>query len=545
MAALGMMALVGWATRQPVLMGLRKSYIPMAPNTALGFLAMAASLGAIAAGWRRLSGGIALAVGTVASIRLVEYVSGLDLAADRLIVSVPSGRSALAPVGKMAMHTAIGFLAACLSMWAYASGGRRTRDLGGVAALIAGGTGLVFSLGYLFSPNAPLMYGSRAIPMALNTAIGFVVLGAGLVAAAGPASFPLRPLCGPTTRARLLRVFLPLVTATVGLVAWLTHVVDRSAGASSAAITSAALATASILVFGAICERIAGRVGAELERAEAELQRVNELLELKVEERTCDLRRALRDLQQGHDALQAAHRELKDAQARMLQQAKMASLGQTAAGIAHEINNPLAFVTNNIAVLRRDVSDVHDIMRLYQQAEHTLAEYQCDLMARIRLLSEEVDLPYVLGNLDGLLDRSRDGLKRIQKIVADLRDFAHLDEADEAEADLNAAVATTVGLMRCASASRGVALETDLAEIPALWCSGAKMNLALQNLVSNAIDACSEGGKVVVSTRRDGEGVRIEVRDDGAGIDPAIRDRIFDPFFTTKPIGAGRAWAWP
>ena len=188
-----------------------------------------------------------------------------------------------------------------------------------------------------------------------------------------------------------------------------------------------------------------------------------------------------------------AHAELKQAQSRMLQQAKMASLGQTAAGVAHEINNPLAFVTNNITVLQREVAGLHDIILLYQQADATLAADQRELLGRIRDLAEEVDLPYMLGNLDGLLDRSRDGLRRIQKIVEDLRDFAHLDEADLKEADLNAGVVATVGMMRSLADERRVALETDLAPLPRLACYPAKINLVVQNLLSNAIDACRRG----------------------------------------------------
>jgi signal transduction histidine kinase len=538
--AIGTMALAGWATQHPILLGLRARYIPMAPNTALGFIAMGAGLVTLATPWRRPACAIAFLVGLVATMRLVEFATGLDLAADRLFVRVPSGHSGLTPVGKMALHTAVGFVAASVSMATCALAARgRMRDIAGASALVAVGIGVVFSLGYLFSPNAPLMYGTQSIPMALNTALAFVVLGVGLVAASGPSSFPLARLCGPSTQARLLRIFLPLVSVTVGLVAWLTHLVDRSAGASSAAITAAFLATASIIAFGALCERLASWVGADLERTEAQLQRANDQLEDKVRERTADLERSLGDLQRTHAALQTAHLTLKDAQARMLEQAKMASLGQTAAGVAHEINNPLAFVTNNIAVLRRDVAGVHDIVRLYQQAEDTLALYQQELLARIRELSEEVDLPYVMGNLDGLLDRSRDGLRRIQKIVADLRDFAHLDEADVADADLNAAVLTTVGLMRSVATTRGVSLDTHLGDIPTLRCCGAKLNLVLQNLLTNAIDACADGGQVVVSTRRDGDAVQIDVSDNGSGIDPSIRDRIFDPFFTTKPVGSG------
>ncbi len=126
----------------------------------------------------------------------------------------------------------------------------------------------------------------------------------------------------------------------------------------------------------------------------------------------------------------------------------MASLGQTAAGVAHEINNPLSFVTNNISLLKREVTGLHDVVVLYQQAEQTLAQFQQDLHSKISELADELDLPYVLENLDGLLERSQRGLLRIQKIVADLRDFAHLEEAEFKEADLNAGISTTVRLMQ-------------------------------------------------------------------------------------------------
>ena len=221
----------------------------------------------------------------------------------------------------------------------------------------------------------------------------------------------------------------------------------------------------------------------------------------------------------------------------------MASLGQTAAGVAHEINNPLAFVTNNLAVLRREVGGLHDIVLLYQQAADTLEEYQRDLFTRISRLAEDVDLPFVLENLDDLLDRSRGGLLRIQKIVADLRDFAHLEEAEFKETDLNAGIATAVRLMRSQADAQEVALETDLAPVPLTTCFPAKINLVVQSLISNAIEACSPGGKVVVATRPlgdgEGEGTEIQVSDDGAGIAPGDRDKVFDPFFTTKPIGKG------
>lgn len=145
----------------------------------------------------------------------------------------------------------------------------------------------------------------------------------------------------------------------------------------------------------------------------------------------------------------------------------------------------------------------------------------------------------MLANLDGLLDRSRDGLKRIQKIVEDLRDFARLDEAEFKEADLNAGVTATVNILSGVATQRQVALEMELASVPKLSCYPAKINMVIQNLVLNAIDACAPGGKVVVRTRAEPEGAEVEVADNGCGIEPAIQSKIFDPFFTTTPIGEG------
>jgi len=550
-AVAGVAALAGWATGQSVLLGLRANYIPMAPNTALAFIVLGLGLFVAVSGSRGGRGfaglGAAL-VGLVGVLRLSEYASGGELAVDQWFFHVRGGQLGLAPIGRMSLPTAVAFVAASSAVVALAWPGRR-KLIGhavGVCGLVTGMTGLVFSLGYLFSPNAPLLYGSESIPMALNTALCFLSLGVGLAAAAGPGAFPLLRLSGSSIQARLLRIFLPLVVGTVGVVAWLTHLVTTTAGSSSAALATAALATAAIVLFGVICERIAGRVGGQIERAESALQQAHDLLEVKVEERTRELSRAnrelakaLRDTQLAHESLQQAHLQLQQAQSRMLQQARMASLGQTAAGVAHEINNPLAWVTNNFVMLKREVTGLHDLLLLYQQAEQTLAEYQRDLYARISDLAVEVDLPFVLENLGGLLERSRTGLLRIQKIVADLRDFAHLEEADFKEADLNAGISTTVRLMQSVADIRQITLETDLVPIPRAICSPAKINLVVQSLISNGIDASPVGGRVLIETRAVDDGIEIRVSDNGYGIAPAIRDRVFDPFFTTKPVGKG------
>jgi two-component system, NtrC family, sensor kinase len=550
-AVAGVAALVGWATGLHVLLSLRASYIPMAPNTALAFIVLGLGLLATVGGWRegrRFAGLGSALVGLVGVLRLIEFAGGAGFDVDRWFIRVHGGRFGLAPIGKMSLPTALAFVAASLAVATLAWPTRRALfgHLAGGCGVVTATSGLVFGLGYLFSPNSPLLYGTGSIPMALNTALCFVGLGVGIAASAGPSAFPLLRLSGPSTSARLLRTFLPLITGTVGVVAWLTHLVATTVGSSSTAITSAALATAAIVVFAAICERIAGQVGGQIERAEAELQQAHDLLEVKVEERTRELSRAnvelaeaLLGVRRAHESLQQAHLELMQAQSRMLQQARLASLGQTAAGVAHEINNPLAYVTNNLAVLRREVHGLHGLLVLYQEAEHTLLEYERELYARITDLAEEVDLPYILENLDDLLERSKGGLLRIQKIVANLRDFAHLEEADFQEVDLNDGINTTVCLMRNLADHRQVALETNLVPIPRTNCFPTKINLVVQSLIANAIDACPAGGRIVVETRPVGGGIEIQVSDSGSGIAPAIRDRIFDPFFTTKPIGKG------
>lgn len=565
--AIALAAWIGWATGLRVLAATRPMYMPMAPNTALCFFNMAIALAILTSRHEltpRVRVGVAATlagiVGVIGLARVVESLTRLELGVDRWFFLVPTEMLGLAPVGKMSLLTALAFVVASLGLILLTGQAtvRLVRDAAGMIGLVVIALGTTFLLGYLF--DAPLLYGGPTIPMALNTALSFVLLGTGIVAEAGTQSFPLRSLRGPSVHARLLREFLPFVSVLVFLVAWLIHGVTINVGDRAAALSSALAAVLAILLAGVICSRIARRVGGQLERAEQALQRAHQELEGRVTERTRELQMAKELLEErnrelqisaveletraasvrlAHQELQAAHHDLQKAESQLVESETLSAIGKMVAGVAHEINNPLAFVTNNVAVLQRDVGHLQSMLSLYQEAEGTLALHQRELLSRIRDLGEQIDLAYVLDHLGGMMVQSRDGLKRIQQIVKGLRDFARIDESELKEVDLNHGIASTVEIMRPLSIQQRVALETDLETLPPVTCFAAKINQVVLNLLVNAIDASPPGGLVTVRSRSTTGGVMIDVIDEGCGIDPAIRDKIFAPFFTTKAIGKG------
>lgn len=247
-------------------------------------------------------------------------------------------------------------------------------------------------------------------------------------------------------------------------------------------------------------------------------------------------RRAVeREFQHQQEKLDSAQQQLRDAQTHLVQSEKMASLGQLVAGIAHEINNPLAYVSNNVAVLDRDVHGLAGLVAEYRKALGS------SIPESIRQAEAKIDLEYSLENLDRLFVSTKQGLQRVREIVVGLRDFSRIDEKDRKLISPNDAIRTTLEMVRYQLRHKGINLVVELGELPLISCFAGKLNQVLLNIVMNAIQAVDTGATIKVRSwsNVDKNEVCVAVSDDGPGIPDSIRERIFDPFFTTKPQGLG------
>lgn len=265
----------------------------------------------------------------------------------------------------------------------------------------------------------------------------------------------------------------------------------------------------------------------------------NVILETKVKERT----KQLEDL---NEELQKALDELKNTQAQLVSAEKMASLGQLTAGIAHEINNPINFVSSNIAPLKRDFADLLELMSKYEVLNETGENIQKQIAA-IQDFKEEIDFDYLMEEINMLLDGIEEGAKRTAEIIRGLKTFSRLDEAELQLTNINDGLSSTLLLLNNMVRDR-IELETSLGQIPKTACYAGKLNQVFMNIVSNAIQAVEERiekepehkGKIQITTSLTPEGnIAIRIQDNGIGMTPETKAKIFEPFFTTKSVGAG------
>ena len=236
--------------------------------------------------------------------------------------------------------------------------------------------------------------------------------------------------------------------------------------------------------------------------------------------------------------LKELNSKLSDAQSKLIQSEKLASIGQLAAGVAHEINNPIGFIFSNFGTLEQYLEDLFQMLDAYEQAEASVSDGAA--LARIRSLKADLDIDYLKEDIPNLMRESRDGIQRVRKIVQDLKDFSRVDARQEWESvDLHAGIDSTLNIV-----NNEIKYKADVVKhygaLPEVQCLPSELNQVFMNLLVNAAHAITaERGTITISTGVDGPNVWVEVADTGAGIAQENLKRIFDPFFTTKPVGKG------
>jgi PAS domain S-box-containing protein len=228
----------------------------------------------------------------------------------------------------------------------------------------------------------------------------------------------------------------------------------------------------------------------------------------------------------------------------VVQNEKLASIGLLSAGVAHEINNPLAYVANNLVVLERDNKALMALLNIYDKTKERLAQIDPDSARQAQELADQIDLPYVRDNLDRVLTKTREGVQRVTRIVQSLRGLARTTKPDFEEANLTDIVEMSLDMIRGRLQRRGITVETDFSSSPKLRCVATQLGQVMLNLLVNSLQAIestnhSDGGLIRVSSRNQNGEMLIEVADNGPGIPPEHLSKLFDPFFTTKPVGEG------
>ncbi|MBU0767812.1 MAG: hypothetical protein KJ687_01785 [Proteobacteria bacterium] len=242
--------------------------------------------------------------------------------------------------------------------------------------------------------------------------------------------------------------------------------------------------------------------------------------------------------------LETAYKDLKETQAIIIQQEKMASIGQLAAGIAHEINNPMGYVNSNLVSLSDYIKDLFTLLTAYRNLlpvlKDTLVETGpvADHMQRIRHLESEIDVDFVFQDTPSLIKESREGAERIKKIVQDLKDFAHPGNRELRYADINKNLDSTLNIV-WNELKYKAKVEKHFGILPEVQCYPQELNQVFMNLLVNAAQAIQREGNIIISTCVDKGHVGVRISDTGIGIPEENLSRIFDPFFTTKEVGKG------
>ncbi|GAO37391.1 histidine kinase [Sulfuricella sp. T08] len=231
-------------------------------------------------------------------------------------------------------------------------------------------------------------------------------------------------------------------------------------------------------------------------------------------------------------------KKLEEAHNQLLQSEKMASIGQLAAGVAHEINNPIGYINSNFRTLGEYVEKLFRVTDAYERTESALAGQA--LLDEIRMLKQEADWEYLKQDVRDLLRESGEGIGRVKQIVQDLKDFSHVDQAEWQWMDLHKGIDSTLNIVHSEIKYNAEVIK-EFGVIPQVECLVSQLNQVFMNMLVNASHAIGDSGRgsITIRTGAEDEMVWVEFTDTGKGIPPENLKRIFDPFFTTKPVGKG------
>ena len=270
----------------------------------------------------------------------------------------------------------------------------------------------------------------------------------------------------------------------------------------------------------------------EQKRAEEALKKNSEELIKKNQE----IEESRKNIQLTLEKLAAAYEELKTSQAKILQQEKMASIGQLAAGVAHEINNPMAFIASNLRTLDKYIRRLKDFIRA--QSEVIKSLQAAEVIEKLEEKRKELKLDYTIDDIDLLVKESSDGSERVQKIVRELNRFSRVDDAEYKDTNINECLENSINIVGNELKQKAT-LHKDYGNLPSTKCYPLKLNQVFINLLINAIQAIEEKGKIKIKTWEKDGSIWITVSDTGCGIPRKNQSKVFEPFFTTKDVGKG------
>jgi len=281
---------------------------------------------------------------------------------------------------------------------------------------------------------------------------------------------------------------------------------------------------------------VSGYMGCGIDITRQKL--VEKSLESMVEKRTLELKKINQVLASEKKSLELVNNQLKETQGHLIQSEKMASIGQLAAGVAHEINNPLGYIYSNLHTLKGYLSDLEEVIVMTEKLTGQLPDDNSRVI-EFNQLKQDLDLEFLQSDLQDLVSESIEGAIRAKKIVQDLRDFSRIDKQEMEVFDVEAGICSTLNIVHNELKYKADVVK-EFSGIKPFKCVGAQLNQVFMNLLVNAAHAIEHFGKITVRTGYEGKDyVWVEVEDTGKGIPNDIRSKIFDPFFTTKPVGQG------